>query len=201
MKVLVKCAMTILVAIWANVAFALPIIYTAQLDGPNESPPNASPATGFAEVALDIVAHSLLVDVTFSGLLGTTTAGHIHGPTATPGEGTAGVATMIPTFSGFPFGVTSGTYHNIFDTTLDATFNPAFISANGGTAAGAEAALAESLAEGTAYLNIHTSLFPGGEIRGFLAQPLPEPSTFLLLGSGLLGLFGLGRRFRKADLN
>jgi hypothetical protein len=43
------------------------------------------------------------------------------------------------------------------------------------------------------YLNIHTTLFPGGEIRGFLITP--EPATLLLLSIGLiaLGISGMGR--------
>ena len=48
-----------------------------------------------------------------------------------------------------------------------------------------EAALAAGLNAGQAYLNIHTSNFPGGEIRGFLT---PEPTTTLLLGAGLVAL-------------
>jgi hypothetical protein len=176
--------------------FCIAIVYTAQLDGPSESPPNASPGTGFAEVDFDIVAHTMLVEVTFSGLLGTTTASHIHGPTALPGIGTAGVITTVPTFTGFPLVVTSGTYLHTFDTSLSSTYNPAFVTAQGGVAA-AEAALAASLAAGTAYLNIHTTFRPAGEIRGFLAQPVPEPCTMLLVGSGLAGLAGLRRRIRK----
>src|SRR5581483_2234973 len=142
--------------------------YVADLSGPAESPPNASPGIGFAEVLFDNTAHTLRVQVTFSGLLGTTTASHIHSATALPGTGTAGVATQTPTFMDFPLGVTSGTYDHTFDTTLLSSYNPAFVTANGGTAASAEAALAASLAAGTAYLNIHTTQFPGGEIRGFL---------------------------------
>jgi hypothetical protein len=44
------------------------------------------------------------------------------------------------------------------------------VTANGGTTAGAEAALLAGLEAGQAYLNIHTTMFPGGEIRGFLAS-------------------------------
>jgi hypothetical protein len=168
--------------------------YTAALSGPGESPANASPGTGITQVDFDNTANTLRVQVTFSGLLGTTTAAHIHSPTATPLTGTAGVATQVPTFTGFPLGVTSGAYDHTFDLTNNSSWNPAFITANGGTAAGAEAALAASLAAGTAYLNIHSTQFTGGEIRGFLV--VPAPATMLLFGTGLLGLAGW-RRFRK----
>jgi hypothetical protein len=198
MKILLRLIMLVLVffLISAKSALATPINYTTMLTGTAESPPNASPGTGSASVVIDIVANTLMVDISFSGLSGTTTASHIHGPTASAGTGTAGVATAIPTFPGFPLGVTSGSYSQTFDTTLASTYNPAFITSNGGTAAGAEAALAASLAAGTAYLNIHTTMYPGGEIRGFL-QPVPEPATMLLLGAGLAGLGTFRIRKRK----
>src|SRR5439155_8666281 len=99
------------------------VVYTANLDGPSESPPNASPATGFAAVTQDLALHRLEVNVSFSGLTGTTTASHIHAPTASPFTGTAGVATQTPSFAGFPLGVTSGTYDHLFDTLDTATYN------------------------------------------------------------------------------
>jgi hypothetical protein len=171
-------------------AFAAPISYSAILNGLNESPPNASPGTGFAFVTIDTSAHTLTVSVNFTGLMGTTTAtpSHIHCCTADPFVGrVGGGATEI--FPGFPVGVTSGSYSMSFDDTLAANFNPAFLTDSGGTAAGAEAALALGLAQGRAYLNIHSTFLPGGEIKGFLVPAVPEPASFLLvIGPALAAL-------------
>ena len=141
--------------------------FRAVLSGPAESPANNSPGVGSATVDLDTSAHTLHVNATFSGLASPTTMAHIHCCTTIP-NGTAGVATTTPTFVGFPLGVTSGTYDVTLDTTLASSWDPAFITASGGTTAGAEAALASGMNNALAYLNIHTTQFGGGEIRGFL---------------------------------
>jgi len=183
-----------MVALFTASVQAQTYIFSVNLSGPNESPANASPGTGFATVTFDTISNLMSVDLTFSGLTGNTTASHIHGATAVAGAGTAGVATVTPTFTGFPLGVTSGTYNHTFDMTLTSSYNAAFVTANGGTVSTAEAALLSAMLAGKTYLNIHTTTFGGGEIRGFLT-PVPEPSTLALLGvGGLLLVRGVRRR-------
>ncbi len=173
----------IVVFVVVQTAIAAPITYVAFMDGPSE--PTISPGTGTAIVDWDLAARSMRVRATFTGLLAGTTAAHIHAPTAVPGAGTAGVSTQVPSFSGFPLGVTSGSMDTTFDTSLASTWNPAYITANGGTIPATEAAFDLALAQGRAYFNIHSSQFPGGEIRGFLA--IPEPGSAALMGiAGLL---------------
>lgn len=171
--------------------------YIAFMDGPSEAPPNGSPGTGFAQITINLTTHILQVHADFTGLMGTTTAAHIHSPTAMPFTSTAGVATQQPSFNGFPLGVTNGTYDMSFDLTQNGSWNPTYITNNGGTPATAEAAFAQQLSEGRAYFNIHTSSFGGGEIRGFLV--VPEPSTVGLLVIGGLGVLLGARRARRRN--
>ena len=169
------------------------LVYSADLT------PEITGATGSgtATVTIDTVLHSMLVNVVFSGLSGVTTAAHIHCCTAVPGTGTAGVATQTPTFSGFPGGVSTGTYLNTFDLTLPGSWNTTFVNNNGGTPALAEVVLLAGLEDERTYLNIHTNLFPGGEIRGFLVRNVAEPGSMALLGLAVSGLMITRRRGLK----
>ncbi len=89
-------------SLFAGFAHATLIVVGASLSGAAEAPPNASPGIGIALVELDTLTHMLHVNVSFSGLTAPNTAAHIHCCTAIPGTGTAGVATSVPTFIGFP---------------------------------------------------------------------------------------------------
>jgi hypothetical protein len=178
-------------------AFANTIVYTANLNGATEEPPTGSPGIGFGTVTIDDIANTMAVDVTFSGLTAGNTASHIHCCTTAPGFGNAGVATITPTFTGFPSGTTSGTYDHVFDLTMASSYNPAFVTTEGSLAA-AEAALLAGLASDETYLNIHTSTNPGGEIRGFLVTS-PEPASLPLaaLTLGGLAFFWRAKRLRS----
>jgi CHRD domain len=175
-------ALTSVLLLPAPTAHAAPLTFFASLSGANENLPNASPGTGLATVVLDPTAQTLTVSATFSGLTSNDVAAHIHCCQMMPGTNmNVGVATTLPAFPGFPLNVTSGTYPaTTFDLTQPLIYNPAFVTLEGGLA-NAEAALIAGIEGGLTYFNIHTTNFPGGEIRGFLT---PGP----IVGAGLPGL-------------
>ena len=186
-------------AFGAATASAHTVTYVGTLSNVGEPAAAAgSLGTGTVSVAFDDDTFTMKVDVSFSGMSGTSTASHIHCCTGTAGTGSAGVATPVPYFPSFPLGVTSGSYSMTFDMTQASSWNPAFVTANGGTVSSAFAAFATGLADGKAYLNIHSTLSTGGEIRTFLvAAPVPEPETYALMLGGLGALALLARRRRR----
>lgn len=166
--------------------------FTANASGALEVPPNASPGTSLVKV--DVGSQSMSVDVAFRNLISQTSDAHIHCCTTSAFSGTAPVA--VP-FDGFPKGVTYGTYANTFNISDPLSYDPGFIAANGGTPESATTALLNAIAANEAYVNIHTTAFPEGEIRGWLvAAPVPEPTEWALLGVGLGSLLWMGRRRR-----
>lgn len=167
---------------FATPAAATTIVFTGVFTP--EGGPGAT-GTGNTTITIDTTLMTMDIQATWSGTSGTSTAAHIHCCTASPGVGNVGVATQVPTFSLFPLGVTGGSYSQFFDMTLASSWNPAYVTANGGTTASAFAALLSGLQDDRAYFNIHTSTFAGGEIR---ARLVPEPSTAVLIGIGLVVL-------------
>lgn len=179
----------------ASPATAHTNVYSTSLFGSLENPVNTSPGAGVAVVTFDLDTLMMRVQAGFNGLTGNVTMAHIHCCTAPPGN--VGVATPTPSFPGFPAGagVNFGFYDQTFDMSLASSYNGAFITGNGGTVGTALNAFVAGLDAGRAYFNIHTSVFPGGEIRGFL-QPIPEPETYamMLAGLALVGWMAARRR-------
>lgn len=106
-------------------------------------------------------------DVTYTGLSGTPTAAHIHGPANA--SASAGVVKAIDANGVLG---TSGRY------TGTMTLTPAQVT---------------DLQNGLHYFNIHSALNPGGEIRGQITL-VPEPSTYALLALGGAVAYGIRRR-------
>ncbi|NRR29771.1 CHRD domain-containing protein [Oxalobacteraceae bacterium] len=180
-------------ALCSAAAQATTYVRNFTLSGATEDPANTSLASGSGSFILDTSVHAFGISLSFANLEGPSAAAHIHCCTSAPSMGNAGVATQTPTFADFPTGVNSGSYYHIFNTSQDSTWNAAFIAANGGTALGAEAALVQGLLNGTAYMNIHSAAYTGGEIRGFLL-PVPEPAGWTLMVLGAAGILLMQRK-------
>jgi len=151
-------------------AFAGFILFSNLLEGGTDIPPNASPGTGVVTTTVefdpDFNVFAMRIEAMFADLTGTTTAVKIHCCTVTPRAANVGVATMLPSFTGFPLGVHSGTYDRVFDMTLASSWNPAFVTAQGGIP------------------NVFDAL-----IAGLLrTSAIPEPGKLALLRPALAGL-------------
>jgi hypothetical protein len=170
--------------------------FIGTLTGSAEAPSNSSPGTGSVIITVDTVADTMRVQASFASLTGPVTVAHIHCCTLAPFSGTAGVSTTTPTFPGFPAGVFNGTYDQIFNMDLASSYQAAFLASFGGNTETAFDRLVAQMATGNAYFNLHSATFPAGEIRAFLA-PVPEPSTYALMGLGLLLVGWSVRRARQ----
>jgi hypothetical protein len=149
---------------FATSANALMVPLTASMDGPqaNAGAGTGSAGTGLATLTLDTATNALAWSITCSGLAGTPTLMHFHGP-AFPNQNAGiqvGTGVVGPPVAG------------------NAILNDSQES---------------DLLAGLWYLNLHTTSFGAGEIRGQVTV-VPEPGAGLLLMTGMLGLTAWRRR-------
>ena len=154
---------SILVSI-VTLALAAPAMaqttYVGTLSGSQESPPNASAGSGSATVVLNAAQTQLSISVQFLNLIGTYSASHIHGPAAL-GTNASVKWGFVGTPAGWVFTNANhdGTLTNFIATGITATD-------------------VANLNAGLFYVNIHSNVFPGGELRAQLgAQPVPTMKT------------------------
>jgi hypothetical protein len=121
-------------------AWAESVTFHAMLNAASEVPPKDTKGSGEAMATLDTASKDLTYTVTFTGLTGPATMAHLHGPAAAGAN--AGV--QVPLGN-----------------------NPS--SPINGSAKLTDAQVANLMA-GNWYVNVHTAVNPGGEIRGQLAK-------------------------------
>ena len=130
-----------------------PVTYAAELRGSNEVPPNSSSAFGSSLVTLDLFNNNITWEVTTSGIVSPTLS-HIH-------RGVAGVSgSVIINFAlnaaQIPGGRTFGS------SSIAAQQAAAFLASD-------LVALGSASTAAGYYVNVHSSAFGAGEIRGQLA--------------------------------
>ena len=136
-------------AVFAGLGRAQVVQFNANLNSAQESPASTSGATGSAIMLYDVTANTFDLIVTINNFGNTITASHIH-------EGAVGVPGPVVT------GLGSETVYTRNGNTLTATFR-------GITHLGSKLTLLQN----GAYYNVHSTQFPGGEIRGqLIAQPV-----------------------------
>jgi len=145
----------------------------ATLTGSQEVPPVSTGASGVLFGSYDDVAKTINLAITINGILQSDITGsHIHRA---------------------PAGVNGPVIFNIGPGSSYAVLGSQLIKVIAG--APFPAAEEANLLSGNTYINIHTSAYPGGEIRGQIAAlpVVPEPATMAGLGIGV-ALLALRRR-------
>ncbi len=165
-----RTAIAILCFLVASVSHATVWNLSASLTGANENPPNASLATGSFLATLDDITGNLNGTISYANLTAGATASHIHGPATAAQNGPV----MVPLPLN-PLGLTSGS--NSFSFVLTST-------------------QVQTVLDGLTYVNVHDSVFPGGEIRGQIlaTSSVPGPMAVIPFAGGLLVAFKKRRR-------
>ena len=135
------------------------------LDGFQPVPPTGSLATGLASISINTETRDLTIEGTFSGLEGEVLFGHLHGP-ADPGQVGNLVFFSLEIEGDF---MDSGTFQ------ISRRISLFHLS---------------TILDSRSYINIHSTAYPGGEIRGQIFVPAPSSLGLLAIG----GLIATRRR-------
>lgn len=160
-------------ALTAGHAAAQTVVLTSFLNGAQEVPAVNTPATGTATMSIDLTTRVFSLNITFGTLVAPVTVAHFHRA---------------------PVGVSGPVIYNLHTSTNGVTpfITPgvtSFTSPSGGLVGTFPAAELSNLLAGNVYINVHSSTFTGGEIRG---QVVPAPTSLGLLAMG--GLVAIRRR-------
>lgn len=163
-KMLPALAGVVVCGLVCSVAQAQTLMFHAELLGANERPnPVNSPGTGFAMMTINTDTGAWSLEGNYSNLLSAAIASHIHG--FADANSNAGVLVNLTNTGGFS-GSLSG--NGVFNQTQITQFS-----------------------QNLGYVNVHSSQFPGGEVRGQLIL-IPAPGAAAVVGLG--GLMAVRRR-------
>ncbi len=162
-------------------ANAATVTYAFNLNGAQEVPPSATAASGSAQITINDVAGTIsFVSATFS-FSSDLVAAHLH--KAPPGIDGPVVYDLLSAIDAIG-PVTVGAISIPGSLVFAGTSKPIDIAL----------AVAINASPFLYYMNIHTTAFPGGEVRGQLASsPVPLPGAFWLFAPAI-GLGVLRRR-------
>jgi hypothetical protein len=147
--------------------------FTAQLNAAQESLSDTSHGVGTGSFALSPGRDTISYSITYYGLTGNTTGGHFH---------------IAPAGVGGP----------VVKTITGATGSAVTLNGNWTTSDASQAltqAYAESLFVGKMYVNFHTSIYPGGEIRGQLLYGSDVVSSVSPVRTGIPLGFALDQNY------